>query len=336
MNIQIKYVGTLLLSVLLSASACQKDDQESYEFPDLDENSLVELPKEWVLAEAMMSGFPEGIEVYRNTTAYNGKSMNAYCLIFDPNAGLEFKPFLASATKKPSELYAEESGTTYACINGGFFGPGVSYSLVQHNNEVAAVNIKALTRTYNGESTTYYPTRGAFGLKADKTPEVTWMYHVGSGDGTSYSYPAPSPNELNTAPQPQPSASFPEGGSIWNVNSAIGGSPVLIKDGVVNVTDVEELIAVNNTTSRARSAIGYFADGKVVLLAVEGNNPEGGAGLNLTELAGLMKDMGCMAALNLDGGGSTYMMINGKETVRPSSSSGERAVMSVIFIKKTR
>ena len=328
-----KYLAGLFLILSLFPAACSDDDQVKYEFPEPDEDVFIDLPAEWQLASSLMTGLPEGIEVYRNFTPYNEKTLNAYCVVLDPNI-VELKPVLADVNTKPSDFYIAASGTTYAVINGGFFGTNISYSLVQHDNEVLAVNIQALTRPYNGSSATYYPTRGAFGLKSDNTPDITWIYNVGGANGTMYNYPAPSPNALNSAPEPQPSASFPQGGAVWNVHTAIGGSPVLISDGQVNITDTEELISINNTASRARSAIGYTAGGKVILLAVEGNNPDGGDGLNLQELAVLMKEMGCTAALNLDGGGSTYMMVNGEETVKPSSSSGERAVMSVIIIKE--
>lgn len=297
--------------------------------------NLISLPESWVKSTQLMAGLPSGIEVYRNTTPFKNKAMNAYCVVFDPaNGNLEFKPVLASSNKKPSVLYAEEPGTKYACINAGFFGTNVSYSLVQYNNVISSVNIKSLTRVYNGSNATYYPTRGAFGLTSANAPQVRWIYHVGSGNGTIYSYPSPSANALNTPPQPQPSASFPAGATAWNVKNSIGGSPVLISNNTIKITDTEELIDINNTTARARSAIGHTADGKVILLAVEGNNAAGGAGLNLQELAELMKGMGCTDALNLDGGGSTSMIVNGRATVKPSDAAGERAVMSVIILKK--
>lgn len=337
------HIPVLLLAALLQAAGgCSKKSTPAPPPPSPPADTvvtrpspLITLPPEWQKAASYMSGFPAGIEVYRHSTLYNGKAMNAFCVVFDPkNTALEFKPVLAAANKKPSAFYSEESGTTYACLNGGFFGTNASYSLVQYNGTVSAVNIKSLSRTYNGTATTYYPTRGAFGLDGAGTPDVAWIYHTGTGNGTVYRYPAPSPNALNSAPQPQPTASFPAGGAPWNIKSAIGGSPVLIKNNTINITDTEELIDINNTTARARSAIGATADGKVILLAVEGNNPSGGAGLNLGELATLLQSMGCVQALNLDGGGSTAMVVNGQPTVKPSDSGGERAVMSVVLIKK--
>jgi exopolysaccharide biosynthesis protein len=48
----------------------------------------------------------------------------------------------------------------------------------------------------------------------------------------------------------------------------------------------------------------------------------------------IFKDLNCIEALNLDGGGSSCMMINGKETNIPSSKGVQRAVPSVFLIKK--
>ncbi|WP_295117523.1 phosphodiester glycosidase family protein [uncultured Chitinophaga sp.] len=296
-------------------------------------DTLIKLPAEWTKATTLMTNFPEGVEVYRRTAAFNSKAMNAYCVVFDP-AVAEFKPVVSDKNKKPSIYYSEEGGTKYACINGGFFGTNVSYSLVKYNGTVTAVNIRSLNRAYNGVSTAYYPTRAAFGLTSAGVPQVSWVYHVGAGNGTVYSYPVPSANELNKEPQPVPSATFPAGGAEWMVSSAIGGSPMLIYNNVVKITDKEELIDIDNTSSRARTAIGYTAKGKIVVLAVEGNNSAGGAGLNLQETADLMKSMGCTGAINLDGGGSTALVVNGQQTVKPSDAAGERAVMSAIIIKK--
>lgn len=298
---------------------------------------LITLPAEWVKQTAVSAGFPAGIEVYRRTAAYANKAMNAWCVVFDPkDPTLELKPVLPATNKKVSTQYAEEPGTKYAAINAGYFGTNISYSLVQYNGTVSAVNIKSLTRTYNGSPTTYYPTRGAFGITAGGVPEVAWVYSVGAGNGTLYRYPQPSPNDVTQAPQPVPTAAFPAGGSVWQVQSAIGGSPVLVYNNQVRITDTEELIDINNGSSRARSAIGHTASGKVVLLAVEGNNPNGGAGLNLTEMASLMKEMGCTGALNLDGGGSTSLVVNGQPTVVPSDANNttERAVMSTLILKR--
>lgn len=320
--------------VFLALLGCSGNDDKdiNFEFPDPGESVLIQIPEQWEMEEDLMRDFPEGIEVYRNDTPFQGKDLLAYAVVFDPHVkDVEFRPALGSSAKTPSQWYDGAEGEVYAVINGGFFGPGVSYSLVQYQNEILSDNILSLTRSYNNQNTVYYPTRAAFGLTADGSPDVGWIYTV---ENNLYKYPAPSPNELNKEPQPKPSENFPRGGEKWQVESAIGGSPLLLRNGEINITDTEELIAVNNESSRARSAIGYTGDGKIILLAVEGNNSTGGVGLSLPELAQLLKEMGATDAINLDGGGSTSLIVNGETTIEPSSASEERAVMSVIFLEE--
>ena len=60
------------------------------------------------------------------------------------------------------------------------------------------------------------------------------------------------------------------------------------------------------------------------------------SGVTLAEEAKVLLDLGCYEALNLDGGGSSCMLVNGKETIRPSDKTGERPVPSVFLIAKRR
>jgi exopolysaccharide biosynthesis protein len=110
---------------------------------------------------------------------------------------------------------------------------------------------------------------------------------------------------------------------------------MLVYNNEIRISDKEELIDINNTSSRSRSAIGHNTAGIVLILAVQGDNQVPGyAGLNLQELAAMMKDLGCSYAMNLDGGGSTSMIVGGRQTVKPSATGVERPVVSVLMIKR--
>lgn len=297
---------------------------------------LLTLPAGWKYSVNLSNGFPDGVEAYTFDTLFNANTVKAFALAFNPkNALLDFKPVLSSTAKKPSEFFASEQGTVYACINGGFFGGNQSYSLVQYNGLVLSANIKSVNRPYNGSSTAYFPTRAAFGITTTGDPKAAWVYHVGSGNDLVYQYPAPSANKLGEAPQPQATALFPADGSVWQMAAAIGGAPMLLKEGSLSISDAQELIDINNASSRPRSAIGHTATGLVVLLAVEGDNPsQGYPGINLVNLANMLKALGCTAAINLDGGGSTGLIINNRLTVRPGDNGVERVVPSAILIKR--
>lgn len=297
---------------------------------------LITLPAGWKFNSTLSINFPLGsIQAYKFDTIWAGRNTKAVCLVYNSaNTGIEFKPVLSAIAKKPTEFFALETGV-YACINGGYFGGNQSFSLVKYNNTVSSANVKILNRTFNGNSTPYYPTRAAFGVNAAGVPSINWIYSVGAGNDNIYSYPTASPNVEGQAPQPEPTASFPTGGSTWNVASAIGGSPMLVKNNAVNISDVAEMISINNTTSRPRSAIGYTANGMVVILVIEGDNAAGGyVGMNLVELADMMRSLSCTNAINLDGGGSSMMVIGGQQVIRPGDAAGERPVVSAVVIKQ--
>ncbi|MET0300563.1 MAG: phosphodiester glycosidase family protein, partial [Flavitalea sp.] len=53
----------------------------------------------------------------------------------------------------------------------------------------------------------------------------------------------------------------------------------------------------------------------------------------LAEEAQILLDLGCQEALNLDGGGSSSMLVNGKPTIKPSDKGNERPVPAVFLIR---
>jgi exopolysaccharide biosynthesis protein len=121
----------------------------------------------------------------------------------------------------------------------------------------------------------------------------------------------------------------------WKVETAVGGGPALLQEGDIMITNNEELKfggkAINDR--HPRTAMGYTKDQKLVIMVVEGRNPGKAEGASLIQLARLLKDAGCWEALNLDGGGSSCMLVNGKETIQVSDKSGQRPVPAVFIIK---
>jgi hypothetical protein len=337
-----KIASIIVMSLLITVGCSKKSNDVVTTIPPVvipptvAPTPIITAPSGWRLATSYNTTMPQGVQLFSFDSIYAGRKVKAFCLAYDSrNIALDFKPVLSATAKTPSTFFAEEPGVNYACINGGFFGGGQSYSLVKYQNNVSSPNIRALNRTYNGASTQYFPTRGAFGISSTGTPTVAWVYNVGATNNVIYSYPSPSPNELNVAPLPQPTVLFPTGGNTWDAVSAIGGAPVLIKNNSIQISDKEEMIDINNTTSRPRSAIGYLANGMVLIFAIEGDNLPDYPGVNLSELATLMRSFSCVEAMNLDGGGSTSMVVAGTKTVRPGDAGGiERVVQSAIIIKK--
>ena len=105
-----------------------------------------------------------------------------------------------------------------------------------------------------------------------------------------------------------------------DVNHIISGGPYLVKNGDIYVDmTAQKLGSVGGRNPR--TAIGYTNDNHLIMLTADGR--EGASiGLTLMELANLMKELGCVNAMNLDGGGSTVMYVNGKVVNKPAVQGG--------------
>ena len=107
----------------------------------------------------------------------------------------------------------------------------------------------------------------------------------------------------------------------WSdVNHIISGGPYLVKDNEIFVDmTAQKLTAIGGRNPR--TAIGYTKDNHLIMLTADGR--EGASiGLTLIELANLMKEFGCINAMNLDGGGSTVMYVKGKIVNKPAVQGG--------------
>ena len=114
---------------------------------------------------------------------------------------------------------------------------------------------------------------------------------------------------------------------------AVAGVPIIVRNGKADIPWEQEKAGKSFTESRhPRTAIGKTADGKILLVTVDGRRPGVSVGMSLAELADLMLSLGAVDALNLDGGGSTTMYYSGRVVNRPSDASGERSVGDAILV----
>ena len=95
----------------------------------------------------------------------------------------------------------------------------------------------------------------------------------------------------------------------------ISGGPYLVKNGSIFV-DVNEQKLTSIGGRNPRTAIGYTEDNRLIMVTIDGRE-EMSVGITLTDLAQLMKSLGCVNAMNLDGGGSTVMYVNGRVVNSP-------------------
>lgn len=267
---------------------------------------------------------PGGVQLFQGTAT----RLNAWYLDVDlNNPDLALRPYLSTlpAGKEGVPAFCQRIGA-FAAINGGYFDTNgnTSYSTVVYPGEVLAQNIGALSRS--GKS--YPVTRSLFSVSQEREMSVDWIYHFGSRVIDIFAFNAPSPNVEGTpAPIPQKS----DATQMTDLLVGIGGGPTLVKDGQIQITYDAEVFwgsGIGYATLNPRTVVGYTATNHAILLVVDGRQ-SASEGMGLPQLAQLMQSLGCVAAMNLDGGGSTQMAVEGTLINRPEGGSYTRAVPSI-------
>ncbi|TAE08882.1 MAG: phosphodiester glycosidase family protein [Bacteroidetes bacterium] len=117
--------------------------------------------------------------------------------------------------------------------------------------------------------------------------------------------------------------------------TVIGGGPVLVQGGSIAITNNEESLFPGAAVKdkHPRTAIGYTPKNELILLVVEGRHKGVADGASLVQLAKMLMDLGCVEAMNFDGGGSSCLLINGKETIKVSDKEGQRPVPAVLLVE---
>ncbi len=121
-------------------------------------------------------------------------------------------------------------------------------------------------------------------------------------------------------------------GQVIQARSALGGAPMLVENGAVNITsELDKVQADIASSERSRTAVGLTGSGQLIIAVVKELESAGYGGVTLPVLAQMMLDEGAVTALNLDGGGSSALVVAGD--LLNLSEAEERAVSSVLVIK---
>jgi len=125
-------------------------------------------------------------------------------------------------------------------------------------------------------------------------------------------------------------------GPVWDKTvGALGAGPMLVKNGSVYLTTKIEEFGTDVAGGRApRTALGVTKDGVILLVVVDGRQ-QSSTGMTLLELALLLQELGAVQAVNLDGGGSSEMVINDKIINKPSDGR-ERGLGDALLVVSTK
>lgn len=121
----------------------------------------------------------------------------------------------------------------------------------------------------------------------------------------------------------------------------VNGGPELVRGGELHVTQAADGMAHPDSAGFAygwflqrnpRTVAGLDAEGGLHLVTIDGRQP-GELGVSVPEAAAVARALGMIAAINLDGGGSTTMVVGGEVVNSPSDEAGERPVGDAIVIR---
>jgi hypothetical protein len=117
------------------------------------------------------------------------------------------------------------------------------------------------------------------------------------------------------------------------VTSALGGGPVLVRGGKPVFRSLEDFTNDQISQRDPRAGVGQLADGRIILVAVDGNQPGYSVGLTSFELAQTLARLGAVTASAVDSGGSVTVAFDGQLLNRPSDAGGERLVKEALLIQ---
>lgn len=298
---------------------------------------MVSAPWHWQRVDAEYGPLPASVHVYRTQDPLDGLPQVAY-YVSAPlrDRSLDFTAQVGYGKRYTPEQYYQQEGHPLLVINTSFFSFATNgnLNLVVRDGRMLAWN--QLSHKGKKDTVFHYMTRSALGITADRKADVAWIF-TDSAQRLPYAFEDGPVQAEGADSIPTLAAMHDSHWRRWKMQTAVGGGPVLVYDGRVRVTNEEEAMFVHGEKDmHPRSAIGYTRDGRIIVLAVQGRTPGMAAGVTLAQEAKILLDLGCYKAINLDGGGSSCLLVNGRETIHPSDKEGERPIPAVFLIGVTR
>jgi uncharacterized protein YigE (DUF2233 family) len=233
------------------------------------------LPNAWSTPDVNRQGLFNGV-VYQRLSRSQPRLMVAHVLIIDlRKAGIEF----LVTPGDPKNALPLTARTTS--------------QFLEEFELQAAINGDVFAPWYSNHPLDFSPASGdqvtTLGFSASRGS----IYAYGSGNKPTLYISRANRAQFNTPP-----------GKVYH---AISGTHMLVENGKVSA-DLENY----SDSSQPRSAIGLDKAGKrLFLVVVDGRQPGYSEGIQLTELANLLIEVGVYQAMNLDGGGSSTLVVQG-------------------------
>lgn len=289
----------------------------------------------WHNVDSLYAPLPPSVHVYYTNDSIDGKPNIAYYVSAElTNKSIDFAAQIGNGKRFTPSQYFETEGKPLVVVNCTFFEfvHNSNLNVVMNNGKLLAYNNAAIVGRGKDTFTYRHAFASAIGISKKRKADVAWLY-------TDSTKRLPYASQVALPIVKDSTAKFvysTNGLSKWKMQTAVGGGPVLLQQGNIAISNNEELKFAGKaglTDKHPRTCMGYTKDGKLIVMCIQGRFPKIAEGVNLTQAAQLLKDLGCTEALNLDGGGSSCLLVNGKPTIQVSDKEGQRPVPAVFMVK---
>ena len=306
----------------------------------------------WTEVEEL--NLPAAVKVFQTSATLNDRPLKAWYAIADCTGDIQLRVlYPGEKNYKTVDAQAEADSKCLVLVNGGIFGSsgkpngfalcdGVQTPWFRVEDDNWDVDRQYWGPEINGKADGQLHTvsRGLFGVDASGKPGVYWSYTP--SHGTVYVYDQPIPSVEGEPVCKGGTTTYPCRKSIWKPYNAITCGPVLLHKGECPINDKKtdkgywqtnyemwksDIFGVDQLHDR--TAVGYLEDGRIILLVVDGRIATS-KGATTLEMAAIMKGLGCVGALNLDGGGSTGMWARGGGHLNDLTAESNRKILTTI------
>lgn len=250
-----------------------------------------EIDVTWKPREDLKLTLPKSVRVYTGVGQLADqkpiKAVYAEIDLSDKNLKLRS---IGYSKHRETTLETAKKNKGLLAVNGGYFADDHSVSLIVQDGEVVD----------SGEELQ----KGAFGIEKGK-PKIVWT----------------QPNSELGMLEKLTSLGADKTGEEWRPTQAVGGGPVLLKNGEITLDYLAEGFGKSHDLRHPRTAVGYKEDGTLLLMVVDGRQ-EASVGVTLEELAQLLQEREAYEAVNLDGGGSSTFVAKNEVINVPTDISG--------------
>ncbi|MGB8191089.1 MAG: phosphodiester glycosidase family protein [Chitinophagaceae bacterium] len=291
--------------------------------------------KWWKAPDSLSDGLPASVKIFYTNDSLEGKPFIAYYIEAElKDKKLNFTTQAGNGKRLTPAQFYESEKRPLVVVNGTFFSFQTNQNLnvLMRNGKLKAYNVTSLKGRGKDSTRFYYITRSAIGIDKKRNADVAWIF-TDSSKRHPYAFEDSPVVAIGRSKSPNLRSLQRFDYNKWRMRTAIGGGPALIHDGQIKITNKPEQMFVSGEKDKhPRTAMGYTKNGKLIILVIQGRFPGKAEGATLQQEAQILYDLGCYEALNLDGGGSSCMLVNGKETIKPSDTTGQRPVPGVFII----